>query len=68
MSEINFHKMCIVMECYDKLPQDLREWIASLHFSLHDDHILRGVEEVKRCKKSVEANEPTIYKGGNGQN
>lgn len=68
MSEINFHKMNIVMECYDKLPQDLRQWIAGLHFSLHDDHILRGIEEIKRCKKSIEDSEPIIYKSGNGQN
>lgn len=43
------------MQCYDKLPSDLKIWIQNLHFNLHDDHILRGKEEVYRCKAYIES-------------
>lgn len=60
--------MQIVMECYDKLPYELREWISNLHFSLHDDHILRGENEVRNCKNDVESGGKINYLPGNGQN
>lgn len=60
--------MQIVMECYDKLPYELREWISNLHFSLHDDHILRGENEVRSCKIDVESGGKINYLPGNGQN
>jgi len=68
MSEMDTRRMAIVMQCFDKLPKELREWIANLHFSLHDDHILRGLKDVENAKKYVESNQPIIYKKGNGQN
>ena len=60
--------MQIVMECYDKLPEELRIWVSNLHFSLHDDHILRGTQEVQRCKDYIENGGQEIFLPGNGQN
>lgn len=58
----------IVMKCFDKLPQYQRDWINNLEvFNLHDDHILRGKDEVDRCIKEVERGN-IYYKEGNGQN
>lgn len=56
------------MKCYDKLPKHLREWISDLHFSLHDDHILRGTKEVEYCKQFIENGGQHHLKNGNGQN
>ena len=56
------------MSCFDKLPYELRDWIANLHFSLHDDHILRGEREVSRCKDYVDNDGEIKYYKGNGQN
>ena len=67
-NEIDIHRMKIVMNCFDKLPPELRQWIADLHFSLHDDHILRGIKEVQRCKIYVEGDNEISYYKGNGQN
>jgi len=67
-SEVNIQRMIVVMRCYDKLPLHLREWIAELHFSLHDDHILRGTAEVERCKAFIESGGVHYEKPGNGQN
>jgi len=67
-NEPDVRRMAIVMSCYDKLPYELREWIANLHFSLHDDHILRGAKEVYSCKAYVESNGEVTYRKGNGQN
>lgn len=60
--------MLLVMRCFDKLPPHLREWIMSLHFSLHDDHILRGEKEVERCKAFIELGGIHHEERGNGQN
>lgn len=60
--------MQVVMDCYDNLPYDLRMWISNLHFSLHDDHILRGEIEVRNCKTDVESGGKINYLPGNGQN
>jgi hypothetical protein len=60
--------MAMVMRCYDKLPLHLRIWISNLHFSLHDDHILRGAGEVEQCKKFIESGGIHYEKPGNGQN
>ena len=60
--------MQIVMECFDNLHPDLRLWINNLHFSLHDDHILRGNTEVMRCKQFLESGGKEHYNPGNGQN
>jgi len=56
------------MKCYDKLPPELREWVANLHFSIHDDHILKGINEIERCKKFLDDGGVEHYKPGNGQN
>lgn len=60
--------MVLVMQCYDKLPVHLRVWISDLHFSLHDDHILRGAQEVERCKAFIESGGVHHVLPGNGQN
>ena len=65
---VNINRMEVVMRCYDKLPIHLREWISTLSFSLHDDHILRGIEDVEECKKYVENGGLPHYLPGNGQN
>jgi len=65
---VDGQRMAIVMSCYDKLPIHLREWISELHFSLHDDHILRGAAEVERCKIFIESGGIHYEKHGNGQN
>jgi hypothetical protein len=67
-NDIDIRRMQIVMSCFDKLPFELRQWIAELHFSLHDDHILRGEHEVRNCKIYVENNGKINYYKGNGQN
>lgn len=61
-------RLKIVMACYDKLPVHLRDWVADLSFSLHDDHILRGAIEVERCKAFLESGGQPDYRLGNGQN
>ena len=66
--QIDLRRMKIVMDCYDKLPYELRDWIANLHFSLHDDHILRGINEVKYCKDYIDNDGEIVYIKGNGQN
>ena len=66
--DVDAHRMSVVMQCFDKLPKDLREWVSNLHFSLHDDHILRGEREIRECKLQLENNCRVIYKSGNGQN
>lgn len=65
---MDIHRLQIVMQCYDKLPIELRQWISKLHFSLHDDHILRGEMEVEKCKSYVEGGGVIRYYKGNGQN
>lgn len=60
--------MALVMRCFDKLPPHLREWVATLPFSLHDDHILRGAAEVEQCKAFIESGGLPHYRPGNGQN
>jgi hypothetical protein len=60
--------MNLVMECFDLLPADLRYWVSNLHFSLHDDHILRGTKEVRKCKNDIEAGGKVIFLPSNGQN
>lgn len=66
--QVDLHRMKIVMTCFDKLPYELRDWIANLHFSLHDDHILRGQREVERCKDYIDNDGVVTYLKGNGQN
>lgn len=61
-------RLKIVMACYDKLPPHLRDWVAELSFSLHDDHILRGASEVERCKAFLESGGQPDFRPGNGQN
>ncbi len=68
MEHVNIQRMALVMRCYDKLPPHLRIWISSLHFSLHDDHILRGASDVEQCKKFIESGGIHYEKPGNGQN
>ena len=52
----------ITMQCFDKLPEELKVWIQNLHFNLHDDHILRGAEEVAKCKEYIEkGGQPHFY-------
>lgn len=58
----------IVMKCYDKLSPELRQWVANLHFSLHDDHILKGINEIERCKEFLDGGGQEHYRPGNGQN
>jgi hypothetical protein len=65
---VDIRRMRIVMACFDKLPLELRQWIAELHFSLHDDHILRGEREVRNCKIYVDNDGEIRYYKGNGQN
>ena len=66
--QVNNQRMALVMRCFDKLPLHLREWIANLHFSLHDDHILRGAQEVENCKFFIESGGVHHERPGNGQN
>lgn len=65
---VNQKRMALVMQCYDKLPPHLRDWIAGLSFSLHDDHILRGASEVEQCKAFIESGGAPCFRPGNGQN
>jgi hypothetical protein len=65
---VDLKRMELVMRCFDKLPQYLREWVCQLHFSLHDDHILRGAAEVNRCKEFIESGGVHHEQKGNGQN
>ena len=65
---VDHHRMKIVMSCFDKLPTELRLWISNLHFSLHDDHILRGEKEVRNCKTYIDGDGEVFYYEGNGQN
>lgn len=67
-TDVDIKRMALVMCCYDKLPANLRTWISQLHFSLHDDHILRGAKEVERCKNFIESGGTHHEKSGNGQN
>jgi len=67
-NDIDIRRMQIVMSCFDKLPFELRQWISQLHFSLHDDHILRGEREVRNCKIYVDSGGMIKYYKGNGQN
>jgi hypothetical protein len=67
-SALDHKRMVIVMTCFDKLPYEMRDWISNLHFSLHDDHILRGYKEVLMCKEWVESGKQINYYAGNGQN
>jgi len=61
-------RLKIVMGCFDKLPRYQRDWINNCEkLNLHDDHILRGAQEVDRCMVEVEKGR-IIYKAGNGQN
>jgi len=56
------------MGCFDRLPQYQRDWINNCEkLNLHDDHILRGKQEVDRCMAEVEKGRIS-YKPGNGQN
>jgi hypothetical protein len=56
------------MACFDKLPQYQRDWINNnTQLNLHDDHILRGKNEVDRCIQAVN-NGNIYYKAGNNQN
>jgi hypothetical protein len=56
------------MACFDKLPRYQRDWINNNPIlNLHDDHILRGKDEVDRCMAEV-AKGNIYYKKGNGQN
>jgi len=58
----------VVMACFDKLPRYQRDWINNNPtLNLHDDHILRGKDEVDRCMAEV-AKGNIYYKEGNGQN
>jgi hypothetical protein len=68
LEHVNLQRMALVMRCYDKLPSHLRIWISSLHFSLHDDHILRGAADVEQCKFFIESGGIHHEKPGNGQN
>lgn len=68
VDNVDIHRMQIVMQCFDKLPIELRKWISELNFSLHDDHILRGETEVRNCKIYVDSGGPIKYYKGNGQN
>ena len=61
-------RMELVMRCFDRLPPDLREWISNLDFSLHDDHILRGADEIRYCKRWLENGGKRHDRQGNGQN
>ena len=67
-NDIDIRRMQIVMSCFDKLSPELRQWISQLHFSLHDDHILRGEREVRNCKIYVDSGGKIKYYKGNGQN
>lgn len=64
---MNHLRMVLVMKCFDRLPREQREWIANLHFSLHDDHILKGTDDVASAKGFVERG-VIYFRPGNGQN
>lgn len=65
---MDYNRLKIVMQCFDKLPQHQRDWINNnTLINLHDDHILRGEKEVARCIIEVE-NGNIYYKEGNDQN
>ena len=68
MEQANTQRMVLVLVCYDRLPLHLRYWISNLHFSLHDDHILRGAIDVEKCKQFIESGGAYYEKLGNGQN
>ena len=56
----------ILMNCFDKLPEDLRLWIYYLPFSLHDDIIMRGERAVRLAKKDYEDSGGKWYEVWNG--
>lgn len=65
---IDYNRLAVVMACFDQLPQYQRDWINNNEqLNLHDDHILRGKQEVDRCMVEVEKGN-IVYKEGNGQN
>lgn len=65
---LDHNRLVVVMECFDQLPQYQRDWINNNEqLNLHDDHILRGQQEVDRCMVEVERGN-IVYKEGNGQN
>jgi tRNA A22 N-methylase len=58
----------LVMICFERLPEDLRNWINYLDFNLHDDHILRGAQEVYRCKAFLESGGKPHFPGTENRN
>jgi hypothetical protein len=65
---MDYIRLQTVMACFDKLPQYQRDWINNnTQLNLHDDHILRGKNEVDRCIQAVN-NGNIYYKAGNNQN
>jgi len=57
------------MNCFDKLPQYQRDWINTCEkLNLHDDHILRGKDEVDRCMQEVERGNIYYKPGRDGSN
>ena len=68
LGNMNHNRLRLVMSCFDKLPQYQRDWINNNDLlNLHDDHILRGKNEVDRCIEEVGRGN-IYYKEGNGQN
>ena len=51
----------IINDSFDRLPQDLRDWVNYVYFRIHDDYILRGEQSVRTLKEYVERGGKIIY-------
>lgn len=57
-----------VMNAYDKLSPKMRKFIQNLDFSLHDEHVLEGENEVRRVRIYLMNGGQVTFKEGNSQN
>lgn len=44
----------VLMECFDNLPRDLRDWINYNWYSVHNDEIMQGTKRIRQSKEFIE--------------
>jgi len=44
-----------MMECFDNLPKELRDWVNYNWYSVHNDEIMQGKKRVQQSKDFIEA-------------